>query len=99
MRIAVPSKNQFNISLDPDLKKRLEELATEFDKGAATKVGAEIIKTYVERWAILERQIRQWRDEQNRQMMEDVGMQIRGEKPRLVKGAAQSNSTGRKKTK
>lgn len=100
MRFAVPNPNQFNISLSPELKKRLAELAVEFKRGKASKVGAEIIETYIDRWADIERQLSKWRDDVDKAMLEGIRRQIRGEdKPPLVKASAQSKTAGRKKTR
>ena len=91
--------NQFNITLEPELKARLAELAHEFKFGKATKVGALIIETYIEHWALLQGQIRQWKEEQEREMMLSVEAQIRGERPPLVKGKAKAAQLGRKNQK
>lgn len=97
MRNAVPNDKQFNISLSPEIQKRLKEFAVEFKKGKATKVGAEIIEAYYEYWATLQRHLEERKLEQQKQMFEYLEGQMK-ERPRLVKGKPQANPTaGRKK--
>jgi hypothetical protein len=50
----VPNLKQFNISLDPKIKSKLEEFAVEFKMEKATKVGAKIIERYYEQWAVIQ---------------------------------------------
>jgi predicted DNA-binding protein len=91
MLSAVPDSKQFNISLSPDLKKRLGELASRFNKGKATKVGAEIIETYVERWAELELLKEQLQDAQAKQMADDLRDHVSRRHPPLVTGGFQND--------
>jgi predicted DNA-binding protein len=95
---AVSDSKQFNISLSPDLKKRLGELAVRFKKGKATKVGAEIIETYIERWAELEQVKEQLQDAQAKRMAEELRDHISRRHPPLVAGGFQVNKqSGRKR--
>lgn len=96
MLVAVPKKDQFNISLSAQLKKRLEDLAVEFEMERGTKVGAEIIETFVEHWAKLRERIRETKRQVESEIMASV------ERPPLVKGAARDSKTsaaGRKNTR
>lgn len=92
----VPNPKQFNVSLDPETKKKLEVLAEEFKMGKASKVGATIIETYFERWAIIERRRRQLEDEYHEEMLARIDKMRR---PPLVIGEAKNNPTGRKRRK
>lgn len=96
--ISVVPKQQFNITLPPEVRERLDELAVEFQMEKATKVGAKIISTYIERWAILERRRREWEDEQQREMLERIDQEMR-RRPPLMKGAARKHPTERKRQK
>lgn len=101
MLCAVSDSKQFNISLSPALKQRLGELADRFSKGKATKVGAEIIETYIERWAELELLKEQLQDAQAKQMAEDLRDHVSRRHPPLVAGGFQDSQenkqTGRKR--
>jgi predicted DNA-binding protein len=94
---AVSDSKQFNISLSPDLKKRLGELAVRFKKGKATKVGSEIIETYIERWAELELVKEQLQDAQAKQMAEELRDHVSRRHPPLVAGGFQNKESGRKR--
>lgn len=95
---AVSSTKQFNISLSPDLKRRLDELAERFKRGKATKVGAEIIETYVERWAELELLKEQLQDAQAKRMADELREHVSRRHPPLVAGGFQlKTEPGRKK--
>lgn len=52
-------KGQLNLWVSRETKNRLDALAREFKMGKGTKAGAEIVETYIERWAKLERRKRQ----------------------------------------
>lgn len=94
----VPNSKQFNLTLSPEIRGRLEDFAREFKKGKATKVGAEIIEAYFEHWAVLQRELEELKKQQQKQMFEYFGNQMKGEKPILVKHKPQINPTvGRKK--
>lgn len=96
MRIAVPNPNQFNVSLRPELKKRLEDLAEEFGEetglNKGTKVGAKIIETYVEHWAQLQERIREGKRRVEQEILGNL------ERPPLVKGETDRKrpTTGRR---
>lgn len=97
---AVPSsadKEQLNLYLSPDLKRRLEDLAVRFKKGKATKVGADIIETYVELWAEMEVLKEQTVREQQARMSDLIKEQFGRRHPPLV-GAEPSRAarSGRK---
>lgn len=84
---AVPSndsKAQFNVTVSPDLKRRLEELAVRFKKGKATKVGADIIETYIERWVELEVFKEQLKDAQAKEMADDIRQHLTRRRPPLM---------------
>lgn len=88
------SEKQFNISLSPELKKRLTDLAIEFEMEKATKVGADIIKTFVDHWARLQILRREAKQRVDSEIMQSL------ERPPLLKGEAQINPTaGRKRRK
>lgn len=72
MLYVVPNVNQFNITLSPELKKRLQELADQFKMGKASKVGAKIIEMYTEEWAALEIDKQQMEDEYKRELADRV---------------------------
>lgn len=100
MRNAVADSNkQFNVTLSPELKERLRRLAVEFKdefQGQASKVGASIIKSYVEHWARLQERIRQGKMQVEKEIMENL------ERPPLLKGEAartKNPTAGRKKRK
>lgn len=96
MRIVVSKLNtQFNVTLSPELKERLQQLAEEFEieprKG--TKVGALIIKAYVDRWVYAQRRIREAKQKVEQEIMEE-------ERPALVTGETpKANPTARRKKK
>lgn len=102
MRIAVADPNkQFNATLSPELKKRLQELADQYgretglDKG--TKVGARIIETYVEVWAQSQERIREGKRQIEQAEQEALAKLGR---PPLVKGeTTKTNPTARRKKK
>ena len=92
MRI-VPKKDQFNVTLSPELIKRLQDLAVEFEMEKGTKVGAEIIETFVEHWAKLRERILETKRQVEREIMESMV------RPPLVKGEAHKTMTAGRKRK
>lgn len=100
--ITVPnndSKEQFNIQLSPDLKRRLKDLAVRFNKGKATKVGADIIETYIELWAEMEALKEQTVKEQQAQMSDVIKEQFGRRHPPLVHSELSRAARPGRKTK
>lgn len=93
MRIAVSDSNkQFNVTLSPELKKRLQDLAAEYGFEKGTKVGAKIIERYVEHWAETQERIRQEKQRVENEIMDELG------RPPLVKGDTERRkNVGRKR--